>query len=867
MPKKECLPPALAEWILKAVYSDQGRYSHLGDFYEAFEDICRTRGRSAARTWYRLQVLKSLPGFLSNKIYWSAAMLRNYLVISFRNIVKNKWFSLINLAGLAVGMACFVLILAYVRFELSYDRFHDKSDRIFRIISREASPRADVVEFFSGTPDVLAPALTADIPEINRTTRICTFFGEEVVLQNEEKCFVESGLFADGQFLEVFSFPLLRGDEKSALIAPGSIVITRNVARELFGEADPIGKPILFKGSYLRYDLVVTGVLKDVPANSHLQFEFLISVETMRVDKSNGYMFNTWDVANFVTYAELADPKAKTAVEQKFPAFIKKYAKDETGVQLVLQPLKDIHLRSQIRGELATNNEIRTVRLFSAIALVLLLIAGFNYVNLTTARSAARSKEIGVRKVTGAGRRQLFEQFLEESLVTAFAALAPALALIRLFWPRFKSLIGISLDFRYLLGPGLLALIFGTALLVGIFSGIYPALVLSGFPPVRALRDFARAGRKGSFLRSILVVLQFSASIILIIGTTIIWRQMNFIRSKNLGYDREHVVVIPVREKETEKAAEAIRSEYLEYPEVLGVSLTSGLPTNIRSRYLNTRFQRDNGENVAMDICFDYVDENFLDVFKIELARGRNFSKGFGGDKSAVLLNESAVRAVGWKDPIGKKVPFGPQVVGVVKDFYFASFHTKIEPLALQFSPGGAGNIAVRIRPGNLPRTLARLKAGFESKTRSQPFDYFFLDDAFNRLYQKEMRAGEIFRIFAFLTIIIACLGLSGLTAFAVERRTKEIGIRKVLGASVPRLMTLLTKEFAALVLIANLLAWPVAYFAMNKWLQNFAYKINLSLVIFLGAAAGALLIALVTISFQTSRAALANPVDTLRYE
>jgi putative ABC transport system permease protein len=859
-------PPKAAEWVLKILHSDRGAHTHLGDFAEVYGGILVEQGRTRAVYWYWTQILRSLPGFIANRIYWSLSMLRNYVVISYRNIVKNIGFSLISLLGLAIGLACFVLIMAYVRFEMSYDRFHEKADRIFRIISTDSRPEMSPNVFRAYNADPLADSLRTDYPEVRHVTRLYPF-GSTAVLKTGDRVFTENGYFADPDFLEIFSFPLLRGDKAEALAAPASIVLTERTASKLFGDRDPIGQTVSYRVTQGQADLTVTGIVEDVPRNSHLQFAFIVSLASMEADKSNSYMFDNWNVWNFHIYAELGDSSLRKPMEEILTAFVRKMKpeSEKTGFQFALQPVTDIHLKSNIQGELATNNEIRYIYLFLSIAVLTLLIAAINYMNLVTARSSTRAREIGIRKVTGAGRRQLFQQFLGESLVFAFLALIMALAIVRLALPRFSSLAGVDLRLADLTSASFLLLIVGATLLTGILAGAYPALVLSAFHPVRILKEMAVSGQKSSRLRNLLVVGQFAASIVLIVCSLVVAKQLRFIQSQRLGFDREHVVIIPLRETETLAKSSAIKTDLLRYPEVESVSQTSGLPTKIRSHMIGAKLKGEKGETVVTDFYFDYVDEDFLKVFKIELAAGRNFSPG---DQNVFLINETLMKRVGWTDIAGREIPFlgkGQNVIGVVKDFYFRSFHDSMAPMVLAFERGN--NLAVRIRPGDVPKTVALLKDIFERNTKSQPWDFSFFDDEFNALYRKEQRSGQIFGAFAALAVFIACLGLLGLAAFAVERRTKEIGVRKVLGASAPHLAVRLSREFLGLVLVANVIAWPVAYYAMSRWLQGFAYRIGLSVWVFVLAAAGAFFVALLTVSTQTFRAASANPVESLRYE
>jgi putative ABC transport system permease protein len=864
-------PPKIAEWILKKIHSDNGDYTHLGDFREVFDQLIRTRGSLSAWIWYLFQVFRSIPGFVKNKIYWGAAMLRNYMTISFRNIVRNKWFSVIKIAGLAIGMAAFLLILFYVQFELSFDRFHKKGDRIYLFSTRQPWLRTDVIEYTAGSPEPLAAALISDIPEVVNATRIMKPFADKPVLQFGNKKFFENGFYADHNFLNIFTFSLLKGDPKKALVDPSTIVISKDVAQKLFGNEDPMGRTIIYRERSSKYDLKVTGVAEPVPLNSQRRFDYLISVETLVQDKSKRWMIGAWNIGNFTTFVELAENAFVADVEKKILAHTAQRTgaspEELEGIEVALQPLKDIHLRSMIRGEESSRMEIRYVYLFMSIALVILLIACINYMNLTTARSATRAREIGIRKVVGANRKQLYKQFIGESCFITLISMGIAMLIIHVLLPWFRSLIGVDLPVNYLKNPSFLISIAALWLFISLIAGSYPAFVLSAIKPVQAFRDFVISGKKGSAFRNLLVVVQFTAAVVLIVGAIVIFGQMNHVKNRRLGYDREHVIVIATHEKETGRKAQAIKNELLQLPEVLGVTVSGALPLDVRSRFINQQFEGEDGQAVKMDICFDYIDYDFLDVFKIEMAQGRNFSKEYSEDKSAVLVNETAFKQLGWTDPIGKKLPGRDEyhVVGVVKDFYFASLHQKIEPM--MFLLGEGARIAVRVRPGNVQKIIALLKSVFERNTQTQPFDFFFLDDRFNELYKKDQRTGEIFGYFSLLAIFIACLGLLGLASFTVERRTKEIGIRRVLGASAYRIVTLLGKEYIKLVVSANIIAWPVAYFAMNRWLQNFAYRINMGVWMFLLAGAAALLIAFISVGYQTLKAALANPADTLRYE
>ncbi len=857
------MPPRFAEKILGLLCSDHGSRTALGDFAEVYAEMAAERGSAAAGIWYGGQILKSIPGFLLARFYWSAVMLRNYLVIFYRNLIRDRGISLINLAGLATGMACFLLILTYVRFETSYDGFHEKADRIYRVLSRS---EAAISGWTTSTSDLLAPALTSQIPGVVQATLVYPAFGE-VILEFGDRTFSQTGCFADGSFLDVFSFLVIRGDRRTALSKPSSIILTESAARKLFGSDDPLGKVIGRRSLGGRRELAVTAVMRDVPQNSHLKFEYLVSLETLRVGPSASNMFGSWDVAYFTTYVELAPGESRESVEALVPAVMSKVAgsdRDRSFMKFSLQPLRDIHLRSKGISEDTSAGDIRSVRLFLAIAGLILLIACVNHVNLATARSSVRAREIGIRKVNGACRAHIFRQFLGESFVIAAAAGGLALGLITLAVPRLHGLFGVYLRIRIFTFDGLGLWLAATVVFVGFCAGIYPALILSGLRPVVPLRDHAPSGKKGALLRNLLVVFQFSSAVILMSGTIVILSQMNYVRTERLGYDREHILVIPAREQETTRKLPALRAAFEERTEVVRAARSGSLPTRLGVRYSGVEMAKDDGTKVRLNFDIGYVDDHFLDVFKIDLAAGRDFRPG---DKDVVLINETAVRDLGWKDPVGRKFLGGSkEVIGVVKDFHYGSLHNKIGPMALFYDPAGA-QISVRIRPGDLEKTIGVLRYVFERHVRSQPFDFFFLDDAFNALYKKEMRTGKIFGGFAGLAILIACLGLLGLTSFNVTRRTKEIGVRKVLGATVTRLVLLPNRDFIRLVTIANLLAWPLAYVAMNKWLEDFAYRISIRPWIFLLSSLLSLAVAVLVVWGQTVRAARVNPADTLRYE
>ncbi len=794
----------------------------------------------------------------------------NYLKMAWRRIFRHKGYSFVSIAGMTVGLTCVILILTYVNFEFGFDRFHKKADRIYRVISRPTTGMWKSDEFMSHSPAILAAAMSAEIPGVARTARLMEPEGEKAVLRSEGKNFLERGLYADGNFLEIFSFPLLRGDRHSSLARPGSIVLSAGTARKLFGDANPLGRPLGYHEQTMRFDLTVSGVLADVPRNSHLQFDYLVSIATLESNQETADLFNEWDRIGFTIFAELLPHGRKAEIEKKITGLLVKNSEfcRKFPPAVVLQPLRDINLRSRIQGAQATNMQINTVYLFVSIALLILWVACLNFVNLSTARSATRAREIGLRKAIGASRGDLVRQFVGESMLISFLSLSLAFALALLLIERFGMLIGTGLTIGDLFHGRLVLAILAAALFSGFSAGIYPGIVLSGFKPVRALQKFSEFAGNGPHLRRILVVLQFSVAITLMVGAMVVWKQLRFIESRKLGYDREHVVVIPLRDQETREKSDIIKAELARLHEVAAVSVPGDLPTGTMAS-AGTHIETESGEMAETRFRYANIDPDFMKLFAIPVVQGRNFSPGFQDEEDGMLVNETLVRKTGWKNPLGKKIMFFRdkpyRVIGVVKDFNFDSLHSGIEPAV--FMCGFRQYLSVRIRPGNTGHTLNVLKAALAKSAPSQPFDFFFLDDAFNELYGKERKLGEIFSFFAGLAIFIACLGLFSLAAFIAERKTKEIGVRKALGASSASIVLMLNKSFLRWIIAANIISWPLAYLAMNRWLQDFNYRISLGWGTFLLAGIFTLALAMLTVSYQTLRVALANPVDSLRYE
>jgi len=795
-------------------------------------------------------------------------MFKNYLKISFRNLWKYRGYSVINLAGLATGMACFILILLWVQDELSYDKFHENTNRLFRVVRLDSEdPSQGVCR--TGAP--WGPALHNDFPEVENFVRF-RGHGRTLMSSGDKRFYESEGLYADSTIFEVFTFPLLKGNPKTALTRPNTMVINERMAEKYFGSEDPVGQSLVFNNDA---EFEITGIMQNIPANSHIKFDYLIPF----------FMYQRWDtsewgVNNFYTYLLLTEGTA-VELEVKIPEFLERHAGERTAAATInkLQPITDIHLHSNLLRELEANGDIANVYIFSAIAIFILLIACINFMNLATARSANRAKEVGIRKVVGSQRLQLIKQFLGESIFLSTIGILLAVGLVELLIPNFNELSGkqLSLDFgnNVFLLTGLLFM----ALIVGFISGAYPAFFLSSFKPIAAIKGDVGSPKSSSILRKGLVILQFAISITLIVGTAVVYRQLNYMSSKKLGFDREQVLVIRMDNSEIKPKQELFRSELLRNPAISGVSATSNL---LGGGDWGMPFSYEgSGDENRFSARVLVVDPNFVETLGMQIVEGRNFSNEFTTDISAAyILNESAVKQIGFDEPVGKY--FGRptekneqgkwdyengSVVGVIKDFHFRSFHEEIQPMVLFMMPEWFSYLSVRIRPENISTTIDFVEKKWHEFDPNRPFDYFFLDEIFDQMYRAEQRFGNTFVAFSVLAVVIACLGLFGLASFMAERRTKEIGIRKVLGASIINIVSQLSKDFTKWVIFANLIAWPVAFFVMNKWLQNFAYQVGLSLDTFLVAGVLALLIALLTVSFHAIRAAISNPVDALRHE
>ena len=853
-------PPRVLEWILKRFLQREEVYEKLGDFEESYCEYLQERGRLAAAVWYLIQIIKAVPSFISNSCYGSVTMFSNYLKAAYRNLTRNKTYSFLNVMGLAVSIAAFLMISLYVLFELSYDRYHENAGRIFEVIAGDQAV----------TPAPLAPALMDEFPEVERATRLSGSFQDLVRFKN--KTFLEEQwVWADENVFDVFTFPLISGDKQTALKDPNSVVLTENMAKKYFGSEDPMGKVIEWSGFDVKNDFIVTGVMKNIPDNSHIKADFFASFKTMTNFPSFSPENFGWGNYWCHTFFLIREGSDYRVLQDKYPAFLE----SRTGVKhdwdFFNKSLIDLHLESvDTLFHFSSVSDIRYIYIFSAVAFIILLIAGVNYINLTTALAARRFQEVGIRKVVGAQRFQLIRQFLMESLFLTFLALVMAVALAHFLMPIFNNLIQSDQSVALFRNAMLFMALLIIGLCVGVLSGIYPAVFMANFTPFGAIKGISSTKSKKVRLRNMLVIIQFAISIFLIISTLVISSQLHFIRNKKLGFSKNHILIIPLTNRNIYENLYAFKQEMLKNPDVKRTSVSTTIPMKID--WHNSFYYRnvENPENNHIVSHYARVDYDFIDLFEMEIVKGRNFREEIDHDKNTYIINETIARKIGWEDPVGKL--FHNQgrtgtIVGVVKDFHNENMHIPIGEVTLILAPEQGNLISVKIDSNDIPRTLAAIEKVWDKFSGGYPFEYEFMDERYDSMYKSEIRLGRAFNYFSVLAVFLCCLGLFGLASFAVEQGTKEIAIRKVLGASVPELVKMLSWQFLKLVFIANLIAWPIAYYVMNSWLQSFIYRVDMSWVIFFMAGITAVIIAFMTVFVQTAKAALANPADSLRYE
>ena len=858
-------PPRLARLILSCMKKYMQEHAVQIELGQEFREIAGKKGRLIAILWYWGQVVYPIPAYLRLRLAVGGTMLSNYLKIALRNIKRNKIYSVINIAGLSVGITCSLLILLFIRYETSFDRYHPNADNIYRVIF--SSP----TEFMRTnkqvwTPGPLAQALEDEFPEILQTARIEEAGSDASLSYKNISSTEEAFYYTDPGYLEMFAIPLIEGDPDTALDNPFSLLISASEAAKYFRSGDPIGKILRLND---RYDFQVTGVFRNIPQNTHFHADFFASFKTL--DSLYGVKsLSSWNGFNYQTYILLGKGASPVEFEKKMTAFLRKKGPDLLSYHL--QPLTGIHLGGNIPGELAQNSHIWYMYIFAAIAVLIILITCCNYINLATARMTQRASEVGMRKIVGAKRGQLIRQFLGESFVFTCLALICALGLLAACLPAFNAFAGTELDLTLLETPHILAGI--TALFVAICfaSGYYPALYLSSLKPAQTLKSGKITGSRGSrIFRNTLVTFQFAITTVLIISTLIIRKQMTFITDAYTGQMEEVIVTLPINDDNAviQEKIEVFKEELKKDPAILQVSTSSWLPTNIRSG----NYDLWEGKREDEKVLFHHLgaDSDFFSLYGIPIIEGRSFSKDFPSDsEQAFLVNETAVKAMGMENPVGKKFKdwrgWGT-IIGVVKDFHFVPMHQPIKPLAVRLRTDDMRFISIMIDPVRFSQTLRFIETEWKEITPGFAFAYSFFDEAVDELYRSEERLNLSLGFFSVLAVFLACLGLFGLTLFSIEQRTKEVGIRKVLGAGTVDIITLLSKDFLRWVAAAALIAWPLSFYAASKWLQSFAYRTSLELWIFAVPTAAVLGISVLTVAYQAVKAAVVNPVDSLRYE
>ncbi|MFP3859995.1 MAG: ABC transporter permease [Bacteroidales bacterium] len=800
-------------------------------------------------------------------------MIKNYLKISWRNLKRDKSYSLINIFGLAIGIAACLMISLYIIDELSYDKFHDNSDRTYRLY---VDGQFGNNKFLS--PYIPNPTKDALLDEFSQIESVTHFFDtDQVRFEYENKIFIENRvLYADSDFFEVFSFPMVKGEAKNALSEPNQIVLTESSARKYFGDEDPLGKMIKVNRDEL---FQVTGVCEDVPDNSHFHFNYLLSYSSSHISEDQ-----RWINSSVYTYFVLKEGVEQKNFEKQLDLLVEKYVGPEVvnfmGVNLeefenrgnsygfFLQPLEDIYLHSDFNDEIEPVSNITRIWYFSIIAVFILLIACINFMNLATAKYANRAKEVGIRKVVGSKRKQLISQFLTESILISTLAVIVAIVLVEFFLPGFNNISQKSLELEYFTSWNLLPVLIGLAIIVGVIAGIYPAFFLSSFSPLKILKGKINKGVKGDRLRGALVTSQFVITIVLFISTYLIFQQNSYMTNKKLGFDKEEVLILE-RAYYLDESLESFVKELTKSPQIHSASVSNSIPGR---DYSGSTLQVEGRSSEDMVFfAINYVGEGYHEAMGIELIEGRFFSEDFSTNESSIVINKKGAEELGFENPIGKYLQLGDErynIIGIVENHHFESLHRNIRPLGMRYEGSSYYDyMPIKLNTNNLNETIEYVEAKWNKFTNNQPFSYFFMDDDFEKLYDAEQRTAKVFTVFSVLAILIACLGLFGLSAFMAEKRTKEIGIRKAMGASPLNILRLLYKEVVLLLLISIIIAWPVTYYLMNQWLSDFAYRIGIGVMPFIFASFAALVIAIFTTSFQALKAANTNPAYTLRDE
>ncbi len=884
-------PPLIAEWLLERFFPDEGNCTTAGDLAEVYSTIATEEGVYRAQVWYWGQVAKAIPAFFKNLTYGSMLMLKNYLKVAWRNVLKNKAFSFINIAGLAVGITAFLLIAQFAGFELSYDSFHEQGERIYRVTT-DTYREGELLVRGAHTPNALGPALQADFPEVEDYASVyllqdCRFLrpvDEAAVSSQPVKYREKRAVFATASFLKLFSFPMVLGNPQTALENPQSVVISESAARRYFpdpsaaaGYKNPIGKSL--ESCWFRDNgLTVSGVMKDVPFNSHLKFDFIIAED---FDKE--YWPLSWKYKEFYTYILLAPDAEPQQLVAKLPAFSQKYLAADNPDQYIIQPLQDIHLYSEKSQEAEANGSAAIVYSLLTIAAIIILLAWVNYINLSTARSLERAKEVGMRKAMGSARSQLIKQFLFESYLINTLAMVAAGVLTWLLVPYFVQLTGKPLNIVAFVTSPYFSGFAGFILLGAFLSGVYPAFILSGFKPAAVLKGAFSHSASGLFLRKSLVVFQFAITVILVAATLAVYQQIRFMQARDLGIDIDQTLVIQAPDVDAAdslhtKLRNAFKAEALKLPAVQQVAVSTALPgSGSGDLFLRTNPVKRVGDDASEGYGFYMfgVDEDFVETFGLKILAGRDFRPGDRPWVDGVLINQEAARLLGFETPevaIQQQIVWSAkrnlEIIGVINNYHHHSLKQAIDPLVLRITqPFYYRYFSLKIKTGQLEETIAGIRKSWQRVYPGSIFSFFFLDEQFNNQYQSDQVFAKVFGLFTIVSVVVACLGLFGLFSLTFRQRLKEIGVRKVLGASVSHIMVLLSKDFIRLMAIACVLALPAAYLAINHWLENYAYRIVPGWQLFVIPVFLIAILGLLTISYQMVSAARANPVDVLRSE